>query len=251
MTATSGGAGEYGPMNGATNSGPPPDQDPGAIPWSGSDIFVSALIGFLGGAVLIGILLSAFQLAETLPEVGEFAVATSALYAGWAFFGWYFALWRRQASLALAGFKWVGWGPLGLMIPLAAVLVALSFALTQLMRSVLEAEDPFEGGVTISVADVVVLLIAIALVGPVVEEFLFRGLLYRYVSARKGPVTALMLSSLVFAAVHLQLVLMPFYLFMGVVLGWVAQRYESLYPAIALHALNNGAVVLIAFALLD
>ncbi len=88
----------------------------------------------------------------------------------------------------------------------------------------------------------VVLLVLITVVlAPIIEELFFRGLLLRSVEKRFGPRWALWASSLVFAAVHLQLLQFPALLIIGLVLGWLALRTGRLGPSIWAHAAFNGA----------
>jgi uncharacterized protein len=86
----------------------------------------------------------------------------------------------------------------------------------------------------------VVLLVLITVVGaPIVEELFFRGLLLRAIEKRFGRRWALWGSSIVFAAVHLQLLQFPALVVIGLVLGWLTLRYERLGPAIWAHLAFN------------
>jgi membrane protease YdiL (CAAX protease family) len=78
------------------------------------------------------------------------------------------------------------------------------------------------------------------IIGPVVEEFAFRGVLYGSLRNRLSPVLAAVLSSVAFAATH------PYGLasligvaWTGLVLCLVYERSRSLVPAIAAHMLLN------------
>jgi hypothetical protein len=81
----------------------------------------------------------------------------------------------------------------------------------------------------------------LVVLAPIVEELLFRGLLYRYLRGRTGIVLAVALSALVFAVLH---VVIPPLLVMGIVLAILTERTGSLLPGIVLHATNNAMVVL-------
>jgi membrane protease YdiL (CAAX protease family) len=97
------------------------------------------------------------------------------------------------------------------------------------------ATDPFS----------VVALVLIVVVGaPIVEELFFRGLLLRSLERRFGPTTALLGSSLLFGAVHLQLVQLPALVLFGLVAGWLTLRSGRLGPAIWTHVGFNGVTVL-------
>ena len=85
-----------------------------------------------------------------------------------------------------------------------------------------------------------VLLVLIVVVGaPIVEELFFRGFLFRILRVRAGFWLAAVLDGLIFGAVHGSLIILPVLAVLGVALCWVYERTGSLFPCIAIHALNN------------
>lgn len=75
---------------------------------------------------------------------------------------------------------------------------------------------------------------------PIFEEFLFRGVLYRWMRGRWGTSTATLASSVVFALAHppgtggmLQIFVV------ALLLAWLFERSGSLWPSMALHGCNN------------
>lgn len=85
--------------------------------------------------------------------------------------------------------------------------------------------------------------ISAIVIAPLVEEFLFRGLLLHRLSYKYGPKEGLILSSVIFGLMHgLNLSVM----FTGFVLGWYYIRTESLWVSIGLHMMHNTLVVLLA-----
>ena len=86
--------------------------------------------------------------------------------------------------------------------------------------------------------------ILVAIAAPIIEELFFRGLLLRAIEKRSGPTWALWVSSLIFGAVHLQLLQLPALTLIGLVLGWLTLRYGRLGPAIWAHiAFNSVATI--------
>lgn len=86
---------------------------------------------------------------------------------------------------------------------------------------------------------------AIAIAAPIVEELLFRGLLQNAL-ARFIPVwPAILLSSLVFAAVHGQPYAIPGLMSLSIAFGYLYHRTGSLRTNIILHMLNNSAALLL------
>ena len=78
------------------------------------------------------------------------------------------------------------------------------------------------------------------LVAPIGEELLFRGMILRGLLANYGVPKAILGSSLLFAAVHLNPWQAVPTFFVGVLLAWLFVRTRSLPLCILVHALWNG-----------
>jgi membrane protease YdiL (CAAX protease family) len=84
------------------------------------------------------------------------------------------------------------------------------------------------------------LVFTVVVIGPLTEEIVYRGLLYRAFRDRIGVPMALLLSGLIFAITHLELDHIVALWLIGVIFAWVTERSGSLLPAIAAHSLYNG-----------
>lgn len=93
---------------------------------------------------------------------------------------------------------------------------------------------------------VIVALLVIALVPAVCEEVLFRGVLLRALGTRFVPAVAITLTALAFSAYHLSLLQLVPTFTLGLLLGLLAVRADSIVPAILAHLVNNTIAVLIA-----
>ncbi len=92
----------------------------------------------------------------------------------------------------------------------------------------------------------VVALFAVALLPAICEEVLFRGAVQRALSTRLFPVAAVVVTAVLFAGYHMSLVqLLPVFL-LGLALGTLAHRSDSVVPAITAHFLNNTMVILVS-----
>lgn len=90
-------------------------------------------------------------------------------------------------------------------------------------------------------------VLMVVLIGPVIEEIVFRGVLLDAFETRFGVWVALVAQSTLFALYHFTpWMLVPTFI-LGLATGWVARTRDSLWPAIALHALYNVVPVGIAF----
>lgn len=89
-------------------------------------------------------------------------------------------------------------------------------------------------------------LLFLALLAPVVEELVFRGLFYGWVAGRWGGLPALIVSSLAFAAAHFEPAHVILVLPLGILFGWLRWRSDSLLPSLFAHVVNNGFALLAA-----
>lgn len=223
-------------------------------PWSGWDMLWVLLFGLgVGIAVLVG-LGALVLLSGTQPPRGvQFAGLSAVLYLAFALGVWLLVVRRRRTSWREIGFRRVGPGAILLMIPLVFVVLVTDGLVGRLIALIFGAyENPqiesLAPGGQLPFGDFVGIFFGAAIVAPVVEELLFRGMLYRYLRGRMGVPVAVILSSAIFAAVHFILILMPILFVTGVALALVTERYKSILPSIALHALNNGIAVIALYA---
>ncbi len=89
-------------------------------------------------------------------------------------------------------------------------------------------------------SDGVVVFVAIVGLAGLLEEMLFRGLLLGALERTFDVTRAVMLSALLFAFFHLNPWTAVQILVFGVVLGVLAWRSNSVYPAALVHGMNNG-----------
>jgi membrane protease YdiL (CAAX protease family) len=74
---------------------------------------------------------------------------------------------------------------------------------------------------------------------PVAEESLFRGILYPFIKQLGYPRVALWITSLVFGAIHMNVVVFLPLTFLGLVLVFVYEKTDKLIAPIATHAFFN------------
>lgn len=86
---------------------------------------------------------------------------------------------------------------------------------------------------------IAMLVILTGIGAPIVEEIFYRGLVLRSLERRWGPTPAILVSGLLFGAVHFQLLQLPGLAVFGVVLAWLTIRTGRLGPAIAAHMAFN------------
>ena len=169
------------------------------------------------------------------------------------------ALWTGLLGVPLwlvvvRGVRWVdlGWGAtfrdawqgLGIGIATQVAVVPIIYIPVLLMADDLDVSGPARDLVDKASGGGILLLILAVVVGaPIVEEIFFRGLTLRALEARMRRRTALVVSAFVFGAVHLQFLQFPALLVIGLICGWLAQRDGRIGRAIWAHVGFNAVTV--------
>jgi uncharacterized protein len=226
------------------------------VPWRGVDI---ALI--LGGGILlifvsVGIVLYFLAATDSDFSIGSFVLIQVMVYGGQSLIAWYIVFRRRSATPGQAGFTWVGPGPLLLMVPallgLVIVNVFVSLFSILLFGEVTSAKEQLIGDAeTLSLETFILMAVVVVIAAPVVEEFVFRGLFFQLLRGRRSFGAAASISAAVFSISHLIPSLIPHLFVMGLILAGVVERYKSIYPAMALHALNNAFAMTVVYFTLN
>lgn len=130
---------------------------------------------------------------------------------------------------------------------------ALGLACEQLVGLIytLPAHDPTAEFIKTLGGSALYLMAALAVIGPVMEEIIFRGFLYnmlrKFTSERMNSslanVVAIFGSAALFGLLHMNLVALPFYMVLGAVYAEAYRRSGSLMVPIVGHVLNNSMIV--------
>jgi uncharacterized protein len=230
--------------------------DSRAVGWTGWDTLLSLVVGAVSGSVgsvllvmLIGIL------HVDVPSSAVLAFVGTTVYVAMAMSVRFFCLRRHALPWTALGLRRVPAGTLVAMAPLAVGLFVANGVITLLLISLFGHFHNPQGELLapdglLSAPDFLILLLLVAVVAPVGEELVFRGLLYRYFRAKAGVPIAVISSAALFATAHGIPQLMPSLAVMGVALALVAERYDSIFPPVALHALYNALTLTVLWAAL-
>lgn len=144
----------------------------------------------------------------------------------------------RNVSLQV----WVIW--IGIMI---GTIVLLEIAAS----NVESLQSPFMEQIVKGNSNPVMLFLSVAVLVPIFEEFLFRGLLFKGLErSRLGGHGAVWVIAIFFAVIHMQysleimLVIVP----MAALLGYARMYSGSLLVPIVLHGINNGLALVMTMA---
>lgn len=99
--------------------------------------------------------------------------------------------------------------------------------------------------------DWVLLFMQTAVVAPLVEETLFRGVLYPALREKWGQWRGIVLTSTIFAILHPNMPagFLPLFV-LGGGMALLYERNRSLLPAMVLHAINNGVILFMEFLIM-
>lgn len=149
------------------------------------------------------------------------------------------ATWR--SNRALLGWPRIGWrGALSSGLVFAGVLVVVVAAAKQWPWLFIDITAPYRDrdmGLGRALFDVAVL--------PAIgEEMLFRGVILTALLGTFSTRVAVVVSSMLFATIHLSPLSFVHLTALGLVLAMVRVRSNSIYPCMLLHGLYNGIVML-------
>ena len=159
--------------------------------------------------------------------------------------------WVRQKSLPMA--QTLRWQPITPVILRDALAIGLGLAVVmdevdrlvatvfpmpdELLRSLefLQSDSPTE---------ILLFVLGAVILAPVIEELVFRGFFQRQLEQGYQDITkAIMISAALYMLLHFN----PWWslqiYMLGLVLGFLAWRCGSIWPAVAVHAINNGLAV--------
>jgi len=217
---------------------PPEAPVPLTGPGSPFQLAVGGAALTLGLFILVG---SAVQLLN--PAFGIwFTELFIFLGVGWVMLR--FSGWRPQVYTGLAGVPRAA-TLFGFLLGVAnffALVVPIQFTAQQLapkwLTELFDATRLFEGQTTLELA---LLLGGVTVAAPLCEEFFFRGIFQKGLASQPpaSPMRALVVSSVVFSAFHLDPVGFAARVELGLLFGWLYLRTGSLWPSIAAHAANN------------
>jgi membrane protease YdiL (CAAX protease family) len=155
-----------------------------------------------------------------------------------------------HASWATLGYRSVP--VLRLAIPLLAYPVTVFVAAdveAAVVRFVLHGHfvnpqaQQLAGGVTRTAANTVGLLLLVAVLAPLVEETVFRGVLYQWLRKSLPVWAAAGLSAAIFATTHVIPTIFPWLFVTGLALALVFEYSGTVYCSMLLHGIINGVNV--------
>lgn len=233
---------------------PPPGR---RLPLSGSDLLLILILG-LGSSRLMLPLLAVLFDVQRIPGSQRVVLVLALLTAQMLILlfvvylvavRWRGASWQELGLVPLPG----RWG--GRAVALALVSFPLMGAVAWLQQQVTgqEFHNPQITAMAPPAFSWAAYLATLAVAGvlaPLIEEIVFRGLLYRWLRERYGFALGVLGSALAFSVLHGVPGLIPAIALLGALLAWVYERSGSLWTAVILHGTYNAVVTTVLYAAL-
>jgi sodium transport system permease protein len=198
-------------------------------------------------ALLLALRWLSDSLGQDVPLLVRSGVVMAAFVAAPPIF---MALLLTTRPLQVLALRWPAWPYLAaaaLLLPLVAWSVSLAYQFPRLLELLRErqalVEQAVAGGEPSSIAWTGY-IVALALLIAAGKEIAFRGFIFAGLLKRMRPWPAILVSSFLFAAFHMNVFLLPPLFLLGVALGILALRSGSLLPGILLHGICYALLLL-------
>lgn len=230
---------------------PPPPAQPelpeGARPrWPAWYAGVGFLVALIATLIVVGIVAAAT--GATTDENNPTFTVVATFLQGLIFIGTavLFASFTRKPRPEDFGLRptrfWpaVGWATVGIASFYVAVGIYSAIVQPDAQQTVAQDLGADQGTFGMIAAGFMVICVA-----PVAEEFFFRGFFYRALRSRWSVLAAAGIDGLLFGVIHYDfsgadaLLILPPLAALGFIFCLVYEKTDSIYPVIALHALNN------------
>lgn len=224
---------------------------PRRAPWAWYDVVLVLFAAFLFGGVANAVVMAVVHSADSSLARGD-RTGVEAMAGQLAFYGVAISVTllviagHRRLDIADLGWRRPSRRWLLAALPLALLGLAVAGALAGVAQAMLPSAQNQQ---CISVRQqyghsILLALPVVCLAAPIVEETVFRGLLYRWLRGVMPLGTAMLLSGALFALAHAVTLLFLPLLGIGVLLAWIYERSGSLWPGVLVHGLFNLAGII-------
>ncbi len=155
---------------------------------------------------------------------------------GWAALGLSIKNWLRGVFLGITGYVTIL--PLFLLIVFLITRVSDYFGYQPPVHPLVNIF--FKEGNPFILGGVIVLAV---LVAPVIEEIVFRGFIYSALKKRTGVTLAIIVTSALFALLHMSIFSFLPIFFLGIVLAYFYEKTNLLISSITLHVIHNSLLI--------
>lgn len=87
--------------------------------------------------------------------------------------------------------------------------------------------------------NLMVTLISTGLIGPIIEELMFRGIIYNELKNKYSNMKAILITTIFFAVIHMNIIQILYAFALGFILIFVYEKYKNIKAPIILHMASN------------
>ncbi len=157
---------------------------------------------------------------------------------------WFAAVWSERDGWARLGFAWIDRRWLVRAVALGLLSVPATMLITALGRPLFgSSTDP---AMPLSLVQawgqpvyMLTMLLGVVVLAPLMEEMVFRGLLYGWLRQRRGLWQAVTLVALGHALMHFNLGALPGLFALFLLLAWIYEYSQNLWVPSIIHAIHN------------
>lgn len=161
---------------------------------------------------------------------------------------------RRDSFIEKTGLKKVNFKKIAGVLPVLLFYLFLSLALTKIISELFpsfngdQAQD-IGFSTSISGLELVAVFVSLIVITPIVEEIIFRGVLFRGLRADLSFWPSAIITSAVFALAHAQWNVAIDTFALSLALCYLVEKSESIIPSILLHAIKNSLAFIFLFVI--
>lgn len=223
-----------------------------------SNFFKITLIYFISLATFVGVrILFSLGFLSNTSETVQDILSTSIIQIGIMFLLpllLYFLFFRQKPKQTFSnfGFKKISGKAILISFLIGLIAFVLNIVVSSIFNGFIDALG-YEAGTSAGTSDYSFLsfllnVVCVAILPGICEEFLHRGVLMRGLFNSISVKHALVISSLCFGLMHLNIVQVFYASILGLLIGFVSIVGKSIWPAIIIHFTNNFVNVYLSFA---
>jgi membrane protease YdiL (CAAX protease family) len=177
--------------------------------------------------------------ADILQISAEYLVAGCIMAVIYVFiYRKYHLSWQSFGFKQLPVFKTIAYVALAFLLTFVAWIIVAPLILVFLpFINLEESQEIFQPNMS-QIAQILLIFYAV-IIGPLLEEIVFRGIILPAVSNRWNFVVGVILSTIIWSLLHLQLNVIIFTSIFGIVLSYIYLKSQSLWPSFLTHVLKN------------
>ena len=160
---------------------------------------------------------------------------------------------RKQKMMGGYGYKSVFFAKYLFIIPFAVTFMYAANVFVNILEIIIPsiAHSYDSTSKAIYGADISIQIVTAVILGPIVEELMFRGLMYIRFKRMFGAGASAFVTSLLFGIYHMNIAQGIYAFLFSYAAIFVYERYKKIYAPIIFHMVSNGVSVLVTFVFKD